>query len=88
MPDESRNPLEFDAVVRRFAEATEVLANVREQLEVLAELRKTEEGMSTSLQESATEVARFAAESAGVLKGLEDAQTKVTEVLKVGAESA
>ena len=41
MVDEGRNPLEFDAVVRRFAESVEALANVREQLRVLTELRET-----------------------------------------------
>lgn len=86
MPDEGRNPLEFDAVVRKFAEATEALANVREQLQVLVELRKAEEMANASLQESAGQVAIFAAESARVLKGLEDAQTKVADVLGAGAD--
>ena len=86
MPDESRNPLEFDAVVRRFAESTEALANVREQLQVLTELREVEEKANASLQGSAGQVAQFAAEAARVLKGLEDAQVTVAEVLKIGAD--
>ena len=44
MVDEGRNPLEFDAVVRRFAESVEALANVREQLRVLTELRRLRKG--------------------------------------------
>ena len=52
----------------------------------MAELRKAEERANASLQESAEQVALFAAESARFLKGLEDAQTKVAEVLKVGAD--
>ena len=86
MVDEGRNPLEFDAVVRRFAESVEALANVREQLRVLTELRETEEKANASLQDTAGQVARFTAEAAGILKGLEDAQTKVAEVLKSGAD--
>ena len=86
MPDESRNPLEFDAVVRRFAESTEALANVREQLQALTELRKVEEKANASLQGSAGQVAEFTAEAARVLKGLEDAQVTVAEVLKIGAD--
>ena len=86
MVDEGRNPLEFDAVVRRFAESVEALANVREQLRVLTELRETEEKANASLQDTAGQVARFTAEAASILKGLEDAQTKVVEVLKSGAD--
>ena len=86
MPDESRNPLEFEAVVRRFAESTEALANVREQLQALTELRKVEEEANASLQGSAGQVAQFVAEAARVLKGLEDAQATVAEVLKIGAD--
>ena len=86
MPDENRNPLEFDAVVRRFAESTEALATVREQLQALAELREVEEKATASLQGSAGQVAEFAAEAARVLKGLEDAQATVAEVLKIGAD--
>ena len=86
MVGEGRNPLEFDAVVRRFAESVEALANVREQLRVLTELRETEERANASLQDTAGQVARFTAEAASILKGLEDAQTKVTEVLKSGAD--
>ena len=85
MVDEGRNPLEFDAVVRRFAESVEALANVREQLRVLSELRETEEKANASLQDTAGQVARFTAEAASILKGLEDAQTKAAEVLKSGA---
>ena len=86
MVNEGRNVLEFDAVVRRFAESVEALVNVREQLRVLTELRETEEKANASLQDTAGQVARFTAEAASILKGLEDAQTKVTEVLKSGAD--
>lgn len=86
MQNESRNPLEFDEVVRRFSESTEALAGVREQLKVLAELRESEEKANASLQESAGQVAQFAAEAERVLKGLEDAQARVAEVLKIGAD--
>lgn len=86
MVDEGRNPQEFEAVVRRFAESAEALANVREQLRVLTELRETEEKVNASLQDTAGQVARFTAEAATVLKGLEEAQTKVAEVLKSGAD--
>ena len=86
MPDESRNPLEFDVVVQRFAESAEALATIREQLQALAELRKVEEEASASLQGSAGQVAQFTAEAAKVLKGLEDAQATVAEVLKIGAD--
>ena len=64
----------------------EALANVREQLRVLTELRETEEKANASLQDTAGQVARFTAEAASILKGLEDAQTKVAEVLKSGAD--
>ena len=86
MIDEGRNPLEFDAVVRRFAESVEALANVREQLQVLNQLREIEERASASLQDTAGQVARFTTEAASILRGLEDAQSKVTEVLKRGAD--
>ena len=86
MVDEGRNPQEFEAVVRRFAESAEALANVREQLRVLTELRETEEKANASLQDTAGQVARFTAEAATILKGLEEAQTKVAEVLKSGAD--
>ena len=86
MVDEGRNPLEFDAVVRRFAESVEALANVRKQLRVLTDLRETEERANSRLQDTAGQVARFTAEAASVLKGLEDAQAKVAEVLKSGAD--
>lgn len=86
MADDRRNPLELDAVARRFAESAEALANVREQLQVLTELRETEEKANASLQDSAGQVARFVAEAASILKGLEDAQTKVAEALKSGAD--
>ena len=86
MPDESRNTLELDAVVRRFAESSEALADVRVQLQALTELRETEEQANASLQETADQVARFVAEAASILKGLEDAQTKVADVLKIGAD--
>ena len=86
MVDEGRNSLEFDAVVRRFAESAEALANVREQLRVLTELRETEEKTNASLQDSAGQIARFTAAAASILKELEEAQTKVAEVLKSGAD--
>ncbi len=86
MTDDGRNPLELDAVVRRFAESAEALASVREQLRVLTELRETEERANTSLEESAGQVARFTTTAASILKGLEDAQIKVAEVLKSGAD--
>ena len=79
MADEGRNPQEFEAVVRRFAESAEALANVREQLRVLTELRETEEKANASLEDTARQVASFTAEAANILKGLEDAQTKVGE---------
>ena len=86
MADDGRNPLELDAVARRFAESTEALASIREQLRVLTELRETEERANASLNETAGQVARFTTEAASILKGLEDAQTKVAEVLKSGAD--
>ena len=86
MVEDGRKPLEFDAVVRRFAESTEALANVRNQLEVLAQLREKEETAAVSLQEAADQVARFAAEATGILKGLEHAQAKVADVLTIGAD--
>ena len=86
MADDGRNPLELDAIVRRFAESTEALAGVREQLRVLTELRETEERANASLEETAGQVAGFTAQAASILKGLEDAQTKVAEVLKSGAD--
>lgn len=86
MADDGRNPLELDAIVRRFAESADALASVREQLRVLTELRETEEKANASLEESAGQVARFTSEAASILRGLEDAQTKVAEVLKSGAD--
>lgn len=86
MPDEGRNPLEIDAVVRRFAESSEALANIRVQLQALTELRESEERANASLQETAGQVARFASEAAQILEALEGAQAKVAEVLKVGAD--
>ena len=86
MADEGRNPLELDAVVRRFAESAEALTNVRRQLQVLTELREAEERANESLQDTAAHVAAFTAEAASILKGLEDAQVLVAEVLRSGAE--
>ena len=86
MPDEGRDPLEFDAVVRRFAESTEALASIRQQLQALTELRESEEKAKASLQETAGQVAQFVAAAAEILQGLEEAQTKVAEVLKVGGD--
>ena len=62
------------------------LANAREQLRVLTELRATEEKANASLQDIAGQLARFTAEAAIILKGLEDAQSKVAGVLKSGAD--
>lgn len=86
MADESRNPLELDVVVQKFAESAEALANVRDQLQVLNELRETEEKANASLQETAEKVSDFSAKAADILKGLEEAQARVTEVLQSGAE--
>ena len=86
MADEGRNALELDAVVRRFAESAEALANVRDQLQALRELRESEERANASLQEAAGHVADFAAKASSILKGLEDAQTTVAEVLQSGAD--
>ena len=86
MADESRNPLELEVVVQKFAESAEALANVRDQLQVLNELRETEEKANASLQETAEKVSDFSAKAADILKGLEKAQAKVTEVLQSGAE--
>ena len=86
MVDKNRNPLEFDAVVQQFADAAEALTKVKEQLHDLANLREAEQEANSSLQETAGQVANFAAEAAKSLKGLEDAQKKVVEVLKVGAD--
>ena len=86
MVDKNKNPLEFDAVVQQFADAAEALTKVKEQLHDLANLREAEQEANSSLQETAGQVANFAAEAAKSLKGLEDAQKKVVEVLKVGAD--
>ncbi len=86
MADESRNPLELDVVVQKFSESAEALANVREQLRVLTELRETEERANASLQETAEQVTGFTAEAAKILRGLEEAQSRVAEVLKTGAD--
>ena len=86
MADDGRNPLELDAIVQRFAESAEALASVREQLQVLNELRETEEKANALLEDSAGQLARFTTAAASILKGLEDAQTRVAEVLKSGAD--
>ena len=86
MPDEGRNPLELDAVVRRFAESTEALSKIRVQLQALTELREAEQRTNASLQETAGQVSQFAAVAAEILKGLEEAQTTVVDVLKVGSD--
>ena len=86
MVDEGRNALELDTVVRRFAESSEALANIRVQLQALTELRDSEERANASLQEAAGQVSGFSAEAASILKGLEDAQAKVAEVLQSGAD--
>ena len=86
MVDEGRNALELDAVVRRFAESSETLANIRVQLQALTEIRDSEKRANESLQDAAGQVAGFSAEAASILKGLEDAQAKVAEVLQSGAD--
>ena len=86
MAVEGRNELELDAVVRRFAESAEALANVRDQLQALKELREGEEKAKASLQEAAGNVSEFVAKAASILKGLEDAQATVAEVLQSGAD--
>ena len=86
MADEGRNPLELEAVVRRFAESAQALANVKEQLQALSEFREAEERVNASLHETAGQVARFTGEAATILKGMEEAQAKVAEVLQSGAD--
>ena len=86
MVDEGRNALELDAVVRRFAESSEALANIKVQLQALTELRDSEERANASLQEAAGQISGFAAEAATILKGLEEAQAKVSEALQSGAD--
>ena len=86
MPDEGRNPLELEAVVRRFAESSEALSNIRVQLQALTELREAEERTNASLQETAGQISQFTASAAEILKGLEEAHTKVVDVLKVGSD--
>ena len=86
MADEGRNALELDAVVRRFADSAEALANVRDQLQALKELRDSEERANASLQEAAGHVSEFTAKASSILNGLEEAQTKVAEVLQSGAD--
>ena len=86
MADEGRNSLELDAVVRRFMESAEALANVRDQLQALKELRESEEQANASLQEAAGNVSEFAAKATTILKSLEDAQATVAQVLQSGAD--
>ena len=86
MTDEGRNALELDAVVRRFAESAEALSNVRDQLQALKELRESEKRANASLQEAAGHVSEFASKASSILKGLEDAQATVAEVLQSGAD--
>ena len=86
MADDGRNPLELEAVVRRFAESAQALADVKEQLQVLSEFREAEERVNASLQETAGQVARFTGQAASILKGLEEAQAKVAAVLQSGAD--
>ncbi len=86
MVDERRNPLELEAVVRRFADSAESLANVREQLRILTELRDSEERAKENLHDSAEQVSLFVVQAASVLRALEDAMAKITEVLNVGGD--
>ena len=86
MTDEGRNALELDAVVRRFTESAKALANVRDQLQALTELRESEERANASLQEAAGNVSEFAVRASSILKGLEAAQATVAEVLQSGAD--
>ena len=55
---------------------------------MLSELRESEERANASLQETAGQVADFVSEAAKALQGLEEAQAKVAEVLKVGGRLA
>ena len=86
MADDGRNPLELDAVVRRFAESAQALADVKEQLQALSEFREAEERVNASLHETAGQVARFTGQAASILKGLEEAQAMVAAVLQSGAD--
>ena len=86
MPDEGRNPLELEAVVRRFAESSEALSKIRVQLRALTELREAEQRTNASLQETVGQVSQFTAVAAEILEGLEEAQAKVVDVLKVGSD--
>ena len=81
MVEKNKDPLEFDAVVRQFAAATEALTKVKEQLRDLASLREAEEKVHSTLQETADQVAKFSAGAATTLEGLEDAQAAELEVL-------
>ena len=86
MTTENRSPLELDVVARRFAESADALSDVREQLQILTELRETEEEVNASLGETARQVASFVTEAEKALKGLEEAQVRAAEVLKAGAD--
>ena len=86
MVDGSRNPLELESVVRRFAESAEALVGVRAQLQALSEFRETEERLNGSLQDAAEQTARFVSKATTILEGLEEAQDKVAAVLQSGAD--
>ena len=86
MTTEGRNPLELDAVVKRFAESASALANVKRQLEELAKLRENEEQANATLQLAADKVGQFAIDAANILASLEDVQMKAAKVLEAGAE--
>ena len=79
MADENRNPLELDVVVRRFAESSDALSNVREQLQVLTKLGEAEERVNANLNWTAGQFERFAQEAAGVLRGLKESRTKAAK---------
>lgn len=85
MVDDSRNPLELESVVRRFAESGDALAGVRAQLQALSEFRESEERVNGSLHDAAEQVARFVSQAATILEGLEEAQGRVAAVLQSGA---
>ncbi len=86
MTTENRSPLELDVVVQRFAESADALSNVREQLRILTKLREAEEEAKASIAKTAEQIERFVGEAAKALKGLQQAQTRASEVLAAGAD--
>ena len=86
MTTEDRNPLDLDAVVKRFAESASALTKVKRQLEELAKLRENEEQATASLQVAADKIGQFVIDAATILASLEDVQVKAAKVLEAGAE--